>query len=394
MARSLESVLANIPGYAGYLAKRQYNEQEDSNEVRQASGLMQIVQAAQSQQRAQQETGRNEKLRAAIAAMPPEQRTRENVLPLLLEHGNVKELVPLLKTAEKQYQPVGAGGAIDTATGTVIPPAAAPKQEKPIVETGLAKLIRERDALPQGDPRRVIYDNAIRKESETARQISPTVIAPPTERTPVGYRMKPDGTMEAIKGGPADTKIQGQLNQDTASLSGLTANLDRLSTVANEVMNHRGLSGITGVTGAFPDIPGSAAADARAKLESLRAQVGFGVLQDMRNNSKTGGALGQISDRENVLLQNALDALATSQSEEQIKKSLANIIKYSEGAKDRLRSAYNMKHGDRAPSPTTPPAEQPKNDWLERAIKANPNLPRDQVIAEGKRLKKLPEDFR
>lgn len=38
----------------------------------------------------------------------------------------------------------------------------------------LARLQAERAALPPGDPRIATYDNAIRKESETAKQISPT----------------------------------------------------------------------------------------------------------------------------------------------------------------------------------------------------------------------------
>ena len=49
---------------------------------------------------------------------------------------------------------------------------------KDVVETPLAKLRREKAALPVDDPAHVTYENAIRKESETAKQISPTVTFP------------------------------------------------------------------------------------------------------------------------------------------------------------------------------------------------------------------------
>ncbi len=48
MAGSLESVLANIPGYGGYLAKRQYDENQQTQELTQAHTLQSIL--AQIQQ--------------------------------------------------------------------------------------------------------------------------------------------------------------------------------------------------------------------------------------------------------------------------------------------------------------------------------------------------------
>lgn len=56
--------------------------------------------------------------------------------------------------------------------GYRVPIPAADKAEK---QSPVATLIAERDALPSGDPNRKIYDNAIRKASETAAQIVPRV---------------------------------------------------------------------------------------------------------------------------------------------------------------------------------------------------------------------------
>lgn len=169
-------------------------------------------------------------------------------------------------------------------------------------------------------------------------------------KPPAGYRFKDDGNLEAIPGGPADTKLQGQLNADTAALnSGLSA-LDMLERATNEVRTHPGLPRITGLMGRVPNIPGSDAANAQAKLEQLRSQVGFAVLQAMRDASKTGGALGNVSNFELQSLQNNLAALQNAQSESQIKDELKKLQDWSVSAKDRLRSAYNMKHSGASPA--------------------------------------------
>lgn len=155
---------------------------------------------------------------------------------------------------------------------------------------------------------------------------------------------------------PNDNKIQGQFNQDTAALNGSINSFDRLATVANQLLNHPGLKGTTGLRGMIPNIPGSDAADAQAQMETLKSQVGFGVLQDMRNNSKTGGALGNVSDAEGKRLETNLAALSKAQSYEQMQDSLREIIKYADDAKDRVRGAYNMKYADNPRTQNQPAA--------------------------------------
>ena len=154
--------------------------------------------------------------------------------------------------------------------------------------------------------------------------------------------------------------IDGSTRRQAPDGGVFAASLDRLGVAANEVLQHPGLPGIYGLRGVLPNTPGGEAADAAALLNTLKSQVGFGVLQDMRNNSKTGGALGAVSDRENAMLQTNLAALEKAQSVEQARKSLAKIIEYTYQAKGRMRDAYGMKHGDRAsPAPAAPAGPKP-----------------------------------
>ena len=82
----------------------------------------------------------------------------------------------------------------------------------------------------------------------------------------------------------------------------------------------------TGLAGtALEIIPGTPAFDLVASIDTIKANVGFDKLQDMRNNSPTGGALGQVSEFENRLLQAVLGNLENSQSTEQLKTNLNEL---------------------------------------------------------------------
>ena len=176
--------------------------------------------------------------------------------------------------------------------------------------------------------------------------------------TPPGYRITQNGNLEAIPGGPADQKIAGQYNSDIAQLQSSQADLDRLATSANELLKTSNIGRITGIVGALPNIPGMEGADAQAKLNTLKSQVGFGVLQAMRNASKTGGALGNVSDAEGKRLEANLAALENAQSEKQMRESLQKIVDFSSQAKDRLSNAFNMRHNP--DNPSTPEASKGK----------------------------------
>lgn len=176
-----------------------------------------------------------------------------------------------------------------------------------------------------------------------------------------GYRWTDEThtAQEVIPGSQADTKVQGALNTDTSMLQGSNAAFDRLGASANMLLNHPGLAGITGLRGKIPNIPGSAAADAEAQLQTLKSQIGFGVMQELRNNSKTGSSgLGALSDAEGKRLEQNLAALDKAQSLDQMKSSLKSILDYSQGAKDRLRDAFNMKHKTGAPISMAPSANK------------------------------------
>lgn len=169
-------------------------------------------------------------------------------------------------------------------------------------------------------------------------------------KPPVGYRPTQEGNLEAVPGGPADIKQNEKRQGDFASLQYLNQKLDDLSTQANILKEHPGLPGITGVRGMIPNLPGTKAADAEAERTTLLAKTAFATLQDMRNASKSGGALGAIAVQELVMLQNAVVALEKSQGTDQFKANLGRLQEQVAKTKDRVQAAYND-HWNRSGSP-------------------------------------------
>lgn len=90
------------------------------------------------------------------------------------------------------------------------------------------------------------------------------------------------------------------------------------------------------------NIPGTKAYDLSNTLNTVRANLGFDKLQDMRNNSPTGGALGQVSEQENRLLQSTWGSVEQSQSPAQLKANLTRIKQIRQQFQQLRQRAYDM----------------------------------------------------
>ena len=73
------------------------------------------------------------------------------------------------------------------------------------------------------------------------------------------------------------------------------------------------------------NIPGTEAANVDADLSSISANVAFKALQDMRDASKTGGALGNVANRELDLLSAVEGSIRQNQSPENLRRNLQKI---------------------------------------------------------------------
>ena len=127
----------------------------------------------------------------------------------------------------------------------------------------------------------------------------------------------------------------------------------------------------TGAVGSLlSKLPGTASANLNALLTTVKANIGFDRLQRMRESSPTGGALGQVSDRERVALEATLGNLEQSQTKEQV---LFNLVRIHNQILDTVHGqgqgpARLPVPGQAVPTvpaqPTAPAPGAPSNDPL------------------------------
>lgn len=205
----------------------------------------------------------------------------------------------------------------------------------------------------------VHLDTLYKTQAEQQQRMQGTV--------PAGYRMTPAGTLEAIPGGPTTTDISPKdiqkRNEKYPAAQAAFKTFDKDSTNLIEnlkaLKNHKGLNGILGtVYGRTPSIDRDSQA-AQQLYDQIIAQGQFNTLSALRQASPTGGALGNVSDRENQALRQAFGALGRVQSKEDFIAAIDRVINNIEGSRSIIKEAfdetYAYKSGGGSATPTNAP---------------------------------------
>lgn len=147
-------------------------------------------------------------------------------------------------------------------------------------------------------------------------------------KAPAGFRFKADGTLEAIPGGPADVKNEANMEAKRIKEESQATKAGIVREKVDEALSKVGFatSGLTGK--AMSQIPGTSAYDLDKTVETIKANLGFKELADMRAASPTGGALGQVAVKELEFLQAAVASLDVGQSEAQLRKNLQKVKRH------------------------------------------------------------------
>jgi hypothetical protein len=154
------------------------------------------------------------------------------------------------------------------------------------------------------------------------------------QKAPTGYRWTESGDLEKIPGGPKDDTDKMQMNADIAKQKAgiVTQKVD-------QALKQTGFFS-TGLTGTILGaIPGTGAYDLDKTLDTIKANIGFNELQQMRMASPTGGALGQVAVQELNMLQSVLSSLDKGQSEEQLKDGLGRVKMHYDNWKNTVEKA-------------------------------------------------------
>jgi hypothetical protein len=172
--------------------------------------------------------------------------------------------------------------------------------------------------------------------------------------------MTPPTFMESLT--PKERQVrEAKFPQATSALKAFDNTATTLIKDLETLANHPGLPSITGI--AAGRLPGLTAQgrEAQALYDKIMARGGFQELQNMRQASPTGGALGNVSNAEGERLQAAFAALDRRQDAPSVRKAIRDAITQTQTSKQNLREAYDLTYeykqrGGAAPAaaPATP----------------------------------------
>jgi hypothetical protein len=170
---------------------------------------------------------------------------------------------------------------------------------------------------------------------------NPTKTIIVTKAEAVSNRLTPAKAIEGLTP-QMRQNLEKSYPQATASLRGHISKTASFIKDIEALRNSEGLDSITGfAAGRAPGFTDAGRA-AVALYDKVVAKGGFQVLQDMRDMSKTGGALGNISDRENTQLKAAFAAIDRKQSADDVRAALDNLIIELKGSVGRVKDAYDL----------------------------------------------------
>ena len=147
-----------------------------------------------------------------------------------------------------------------------------------------------------------------------------------------------------------DVKARQVESKARSAASAAGTRYDRMIKSAEQLLKSPKLDTIVGnIQGNIPEtalgVTSQGAANALALYNTLLVRGGFAELQNLRDASITGGALGQISDRENVMLQQAAATLARTQDEATFRQRLRDYIGELRASKQRVQDAWERDFG-------------------------------------------------
>lgn len=153
------------------------------------------------------------------------------------------------------------------------------------------------------------------------------------QKAPAGYRPTKQGNLEMIPGGPADLKAQAEMTKTKESQATQDSRIENTKMRVDKAISRIGFS-TTGLgADTLAGLGGTEARGLKGDLDQIKANLAFDRLTAMRNESKTGGALGNVSDRELALLSASAGSLDQGMKAADLRANLDQIKQILDKAK-------------------------------------------------------------
>jgi hypothetical protein len=354
-------MLAQAGDQQGAMALAQYARQAQSEmalaQQRRASEQSSLATAAKTQLSVKQE----EDLRSELSKLGPDA-TQDQVIGVLTKYGPPEKVLAALTAAQSRAEATQARTA-----GLEAANVAKTEAAKTAADAALERAKVAADAKIE----------AARERGATAMQIAQMQTDARRDIAQLTASMKEAASAELLT--PKEKqKREAAFPQATSAIKGFETKADSFVNDIKKLRDDPGLAEITGI--AAGRLPGITANGRRAQAlyDKIVAKGGFQALQDMRDMSKTGGALGNVSNQENTQLKASFAAIDRRQDAKDVKAALDQVIGDIEGSKARLKEAYDMTYSYKAEQPkkSLSGEDQRALDWANK----NPNDPRSAQI--------------
>lgn len=203
-----------------------------------------------------------------------------------------------------------------------------------------------------------------------------------TREEAISKRMTPATAMEGLA--PKEIqKREAALPQAKASVTGFESKTDQFIKDLEKLRDDPGLNDITGpIYGRTPSVS-RAGSRAQASYNKIFAKGGFQGLQDLREASKTGGALGNVSNEEGRRLEaSVVGGLDRTQHIDDVKAGINALIEDLKVSKARVRNTFDETYSYKQSDGAAPAAKAmtPQDQEALRWANANANDPRAAQI--------------
>jgi hypothetical protein len=190
--------------------------------------------------------------------------------------------------------------------------------EGKVLPPGSVMVDAQGNIIARGEP--VTPKNEQPSESKKKYDELVALGVPPERARAIAYKTESTDIRRAL----ADQKEIDKAEAKTRSEQLATSNAQRVITTIGEARNL--VSGWTaGLGGSLAFLPSSEARTLQNKIQTIKANLGFDRLQQMRDASPTGGALGQVAVQEINYLQSTVATLDQLDNPEALRAALTRI---------------------------------------------------------------------
>lgn len=174
---------------------------------------------------------------------------------------------------------------------------------------------------------------------------------------------------EAVSTADARGKVIGEYQGETTTgagqalqkLKAVTAQIDNVTGQIDDAISNADWT-TAGPGGLLASkISSMPAYNQKELIKTIQSNIGFDKLQQMRDMSPTGGALGQVAVQELESLQKSIASLDQGQDPQVLKNNLRRVRQHYDNWKDAVVDAYQQRY-QKPNGPTPPPPGGSKND--------------------------------